>query len=94
MCRKTVEALCHENGVTKGNLKKRIDQLRLSGHIDLKLHTWATSLRLVGNDAAHDLDIDITKEDASDSLEFLDALLLYSYVLDQKYNEFQARRAD
>lgn len=93
MCRKTVEALCHENGVTSGNLKTRIDRLLSDGHIDQKLHTWATGLRLVGNDAAHDISVDITKDDASDSLEFLDALLLYSYVLDQKFNEFQARHA-
>ena len=93
MCRKTVEALCHENGVTSGNLKTRIDRLLSDGHIDQKLHTWATGLRLVGNDAAHDISVNITKNDASDSLEFLDALLLYSYVLDRKFNEFQARRA-
>lgn len=92
MCRKSVEGLCFENGATSGNLKKRIDHLRSSGHIDAKLHTWATSLRLVGNDAAHDLEVEITKQDASDSLEFLDALLLYCYVLDKKYSEFCARR--
>ena len=94
MCRKTVEALCHEKGAPSGNLKKRIDYLRSSGLIDSKLHTWATGLRLVGNDAAHDLEVEIAKEDASDSLEFLDALLLYCYVLDAKYNEFQARRTN
>jgi len=66
MCRKCVEGLCHENSITTGNLKTRIDCLLSNGHIDQKLHTWATSLRLVGNDAAHDISIDITKEDASE----------------------------
>ena len=92
MCRKCVEALCHENGITTGNLKNRIDRLRSEGHIDQKLYTWATSLRLAGNDAAHDITVNITKDDASDSIEFLEALLLYSFVLDRKFHSFQQRR--
>ncbi|HAH47923.1 DUF4145 domain-containing protein [Gimesia sp.] len=93
MCRKSVEALCHEKGITSGNLKSRIDRLHNDGHIDQKLHTWANGLRLVGNDAAHDIAIEITKEDAADSIGFLEALLLYSFVLEQKFQDFQTRRA-
>jgi hypothetical protein len=67
MCRKCIEALCHELGTTKGNLKQRLEILQKSGHIDQKLMAWADELRLIGNDAAHDLEIDIEQVDAQDS---------------------------
>lgn len=93
MCRKCIEALCKELGSTKGNLKVRLESLRKNGHIDQKLLTWADELRLIGNDAAHDLDIVIEQVDAQDSLEFVEAILMYAFSLTRKFEEFKNRRA-
>lgn len=93
MCRKCIEALCQELGATKGNLKQRLEKLRSSGQIDKKLSSWADELRLIGNDAAHDLDIIIEQNDAQDALEFVEAILMYAFSLTRKFEEFKNRRA-
>ena len=93
MCRKCIEALCQELGAKKGNLKERLGTLQKSGHIDQKLLTWADELRLIGNDAAHDLDIVIEQVDALNALEFVEAILMYAFSLTRKFEEFKKRRA-
>ena len=92
MCRKCLESICHENGIANGSLKVRLDTLRTKGVIDDKLLSWATGLRLVANDAAHEMDLVVDKDDAKDSLEFIETLFLYVFSLDQRFQEFQKRR--
>ena len=92
MCRKCLEAICVSFGVQKGSLADRLRQLRDTGRIEVRLYEWADQLRLVGNDAAHDLDIHISKQDAVDSLDFVEAILLYVFALDQRFRHFRARR--
>lgn len=94
MCRKCLEALCAFQGLRKGSLVDRLRSLRDSGRIEARLYDWADELRLVGNDAAHDLDIRISKDDAVDSLNFVEAILLYVFSLDQRFNAFRARRQE
>jgi len=93
MCRKCIEALCKELGATKGNLKDRLAGLQRTGQIDQKLLTWADELRLIGNDAAHDHDIEIEQVDAQDALDFVEAILMYAFSLTRKFDEFKNRRA-
>ncbi len=92
MCRKCLEALCREQGATKGSLKERLVQLGEAGQIDQKLLVWADELRLIGNDAAHDLDVVIEQVDARDALDFVEAILMYAFSLNRKFEEFQKRR--
>jgi len=92
MCRKCLEAICVSFGVQKGSLAERLRQLRDSGRIEARLYEWADQLRLVANDAAHDLDIRISKQDAVDSLDFVEAILQYIFILDQRFRDFCARR--
>jgi len=91
MCRKCLEAICIEKGEVKGNLKSRIDKLRDAEIIDKKLFNWADNLRMIGNDAAHEFEVNITQQDAADSIEFVEALLSYVFVLNKKFDEFQKR---
>ena len=67
--------------------------LRERGHIDQKLLAWADELRLIGNDAAHDLHVVIEQVDARDALEFVEALLMYAFSLNRRFEEFKNRRA-
>lgn len=93
MCRKCIEAMCYELGETKGSLHKRLLALRDQQKIDSKLIIWLDGLRAIGNDAAHDLDAQIDKSDALDSLHFVEAVLMYVFSLNTRYDEFQSRRA-
>ncbi len=92
MCRKCLEAICHEHGCSKGNLKDKLAILKDRGVIDSKLHAWTDGLRLIGNDAAHDLEIEIQPQDAKDALEFVEATISYVFLLAKKFQEFEARR--
>ena len=95
MCRKCLEALCRElNGDLKRNLKQSLALLHKSGQIDQKLLAWADELRLIGNDAAHDLDVRIQQSDARDAFEFLEAILMYTFLLNRRFEDFKARRTE
>lgn len=92
MCRKCLEAICFELGEKKGSLNQRLLNLTKKNAIDTKLVDWANGLRLIGNEAVHDLDIEISKEDANDSIHFIEALLMYIFSLNRRFEEFQRRR--
>jgi hypothetical protein len=92
MCRKCVEIICSTLGVHDGSLSRRLRELKVSERIEQRLYERAEQLRMVGNDAAHDVDIELSKEDARDSLDFTEAILLYAFTLDRKFEEFRARR--
>jgi len=92
MCRKCIEAVCIFLGAQEGSLAARLRRLRDSGHIETRLFVWAEELRLVGNDAAHEMNMSISKQDAFDSLEFVEAILLYVFALDERFRQFRDRR--
>ena len=92
MCRKCVEAVCSEYGESKKPLAQRLKRLQDNRIIDQTILQWADGVRIVGNDAAHDLKMEITKTDAKDTLDFTEAVLLYVFVLQSRFSEFQERR--
>jgi len=92
MCRKTIEAICFEKGITKGNLKQKILKLKEKGIIDSNIYKWADSLRLIGNDAAHELLPNISKDDSRDTINFTESVILTSFILSAKFEEFTERR--
>jgi hypothetical protein len=92
MCRRVLEALCKTLSANGRNLDRRLVDLRAKGHIDTRLLDWAHGVRLVGNEAAHDVEIAVTAEDARDIMEFTEALLTYVFTLDAKFRSFQDRR--
>ena len=92
MCRKTVEAICYEKGITKGNLKKKLLDLKEKEIIDGHIYEWADSLRLIGNEAAHELLPNISKQDCRDTIDFTESVILMTFVLSNKFEEFKERR--
>lgn len=92
MCRKTLEGLCAEHGIERGNLAQKLTALRDNEVIDKRLYEWADALRLSGNEAAHDLDVQLKAEDARDLLEFTKAILEYIYTFRDKFAAFQERK--
>lgn len=92
MCRRCLEALCKSFGAGGRSLFANLDWLAERGLIDTRLSQWAHGVRVIGNEAAHDTDTELSKEDARDSLDFTEALLMYVFVLNARYAAFCERR--
>jgi hypothetical protein len=92
MCRKTLEGICSEYGASQRNLVQSLEKMRENGIIDERLFDWSNALRLAGNEAAHDVGVTISKEDARDMLEFTNAILDYLFSFREKFEEFRKRR--
>ena len=94
MCRKTLEAICSEHGATERNLLASLKKLKDEGVIEHRLYEWADALRIVGNEAAHDVKVQVSAQDARDVLEFTNALLEYTFTFRDKFERFKKRRAE
>lgn len=92
MCRRALEALCKSLSANGRDLARRLAELKRKERIDTRLLNWAHSVRLVGNEAAHDVETAVSAEDARDILEFTEALLMYVFTLDAKFRAFEKRR--
>ena len=60
---------------------RMLKNMRDSATIDAQLYEWSNALRHAGNEAAHDVEVVFSMEDASDTLEFTNAIVdyLFSY---------------
>lgn len=90
MCRKTLEALCDDLGMSgkMEKLEKKLKSLVDKGFINTDIHNWSTLVRLKGNKGAHSLSNDITRKEIDDLMNFVKAIIEYIYVYKKKYNEF------
>lgn len=94
LCRRTLEGICKHFQAKGGNLAKKLEHLRTTGKLDERFHEWADHvLRGLGNDAAHDVDQAISRDDARDALDFTKALIQQLFVLEEAFKRFKARRA-
>lgn len=93
MCRKTLEGVCVEHGVSSRNLYESLKVMKEQGIIETRLFEWADTLRITGNEAAHDVNVTISKEDAHDIVEFTNALLEYVFTFRDRFEQFKKRRA-
>ncbi|MFD8896350.1 DUF4145 domain-containing protein [Streptomyces ardesiacus] len=95
MVRRTLEGVCKDQNVQQGGRAKlfqMLEALKSAGKIDGRLFEWAQALRVLGNEGAHFTGVEVTREDASDSIDLAEALLDYLYVLSAQFDEFKARR--
>jgi hypothetical protein len=93
MCRRTIEGFCQLKGVMENNLDKSIKKLRDGGFINEQLYDWANQLRLVGNEAAHNINAVFSEMDARDILDFTIAILDFTYSFKDKFDKFKERHA-
>lgn len=93
MSRKCLEAVCKILNAKGRDLSKRLSTLHEAGHIDSRLLNWAHQIRLIGNEAAHDIDTVVTKEDARDVFDFTEAILIYVFSLTKRFESLKARRS-
>ena len=92
MCRKGIDAICYDKNEIRGNLNSKLKKLKEKGILEETFYNWSNKLREIGNVGAHSHDVEINKQDAKDTLEFFEALILYLYHLANKYNEFIRRK--
>jgi len=92
MCRKTLEGICAEYKTKGPTLVAALKELKDKEIIENRLHEWADALRVLGNEAAHDVNITITAEDTKDLIDFTHALLEYVFTFRDKFENFKNRR--
>jgi hypothetical protein len=94
MCRRTLEAVAREHGVAERSLAATLQVMKDRGIIEARLLDWAQALRVVGNEAAHEVERAVPGQDAQDALDFTSALLEYMYTFRDRFEAFKRRRAD
>ncbi len=72
-------------------LAKSIRRLKDEGVINEQLFEWANQLRLVGNEAAHNINSEFSGIDAKDILDFTIAILDFTYSFKDKFDKFKER---
>ena len=83
MCRRALQTICMDNGATPdATLEDQIKELLDNGTITKKIADWATSVRWVGNDAAHPGNEEVTLEDADKILKLTEQIANNLYVTD------------
>ena len=93
MSRKCLEAVCKVLNAKGRNLNALLASLYEAEHIDSRLLNWAHQVRAIGNDAAHEVDVPVMKEDARDAFEFTEAILIYVFSLTKRFEALRERRA-
>ena len=93
MVRRAIEGLCADQGAKHGTLHRSLRELVQRNVIDERLLEWADGLRVLGNVGAHFTNqAAVSKQDASDALDLVEAMLDYVYVFSTKFEQFKARR--
>lgn len=91
LCGRALERLIQEKIGLK-MIAKGLAELKEKGIIDQRLSNWAEALRKERNIGAHASDVDTTKENAQDIIDFTIAIFDYVYTLSEKYEKYIARK--
>ena len=92
MVGRAIEGMCKEK-VGVESLHAGLKALKEQGIIDEKLYRWGEALRAERNIGAHAGTESVSRQDASDVLDFAHAMAEYVYVLDEKYKEYLSRKS-
>lgn len=93
MSGRTLECVCKHYSARSRNLATGLKELKEKGIIDDRLFQWGEELRKHRNISAHATDEIISKEDAKDLLDFVNAICEYVFVLTERFNKFMKRKA-
>lgn len=94
MIRRTLEAMARDFKPDAKTLFDGLKAMRAQGVISDELLEWGDHLRFIGNLSAHPTEESVTREDASDAMEFLDAILEIIYDLRPKFQAMKLRRPE
>lgn len=91
LCGRALERLIVEK-TTKKSIFNGLKDLKEANIIDQRLYDWGEALRCERNIGAHASEVDITKENARDVMNFTIAIFDYVYRLANKYDSYMARK--
>lgn len=92
MCGRALEGMCIHFETKELHLAKALPELRERKLIDERLFSWGDELRKHRNVAAHATEDRISRDDATDLLEFLNAICEYVFILTPRFESFMARK--
>ncbi len=92
LVRRSIEGFCVDRGADQKTLHRALQDLVERQVIDARLLEWADGLRVLGNIGAHFTKESVSKQDASDAIDLIEALLDHVYVFTTKFEEFKGRR--
>ena len=93
MVRRALEAVCKTFDPQITKVYNGLRKLNEDGIISDELYKWADVLRDIGNVGAHVDENEVTKQDAEDSLDFLEAILETLYYHRPKFELMEERRS-
>lgn len=80
--RAIIESVCNDRGIEKGNLDRRIDLLADAGHISNGEAQRLHSIRFLGNDALHEIEVP-NKGQIYILLDIVNSLISHLYINDK-----------
>lgn len=92
MCGRSIEGVCKHHDPRTKTLAGGLKKLKDDGVIDERIYKWGEALRENRNLGAHATTEKVGKDDARDLLDFSSAICEYVFVLNDKWERFQARR--
>jgi Domain of unknown function (DUF4145) len=92
MVRRALEAVCKEYDPKSKSIYAALQNMLKNGVISEELMEWATELRVIGNRGAHATSEKITRTEAKEALDFLQAILEIFYDLRPKFKQMQDRK--
>jgi uncharacterized protein DUF4145 len=94
MCGRALEGICSNFKTKDRNLGKGLRELLDRGIVDERLFKWSQELQRHRNLAAHATGEKTSREDATDLLDFLNAICEYVFVLTPKFQSFMKRKSN
>lgn len=95
MGRASIQRAVRTLEATGTGLKAEVADLATKGVITQSLREWADEVRIAGDDAAHPEDLGkVTREEAEESLTFMDAFLEHAIALPAKREALKAARQE
>ena len=94
MSGRSLEGICRHFKTKSQYLGGGLQELKDRGIIDARIFEWSEALKTTRNAAAHATDETVSKQDARDLLDFVTAIGEYVFVLTERFESFQKRRAE
>lgn len=91
MGRKVIESIAMDRNAKGKDLKQKIKDLAAKNIIPDILYKMSDAVRVLGNLGAHDINIDISSEEAKILDEFMVALIEYVYIAPKKIEDLIER---
>lgn len=92
MCGRALEGVCKSHKTSSKTIASGLKELVDRKIIDDRLYRWGEALREQRNLGAHATEMNITKEDARDILDFANAICNYIFVLTDKFEKYLKRQ--